>query len=107
MGAARPLLPRNIRIVLEEDMETPDQHNPRLIGSERFKDDESWIEYFKSLAPKAIKQAAHRMRKDVVDTQLPVNEKVIIRHNRALRLPTAVLKLMSDGFPAFLGETDK
>jgi hypothetical protein len=88
-------------------METVGEHDLRFIGDEVPKDDESHIEYFKSLAMKGIKQAPHFKRKDPDDIQQSAEENFTMGHKYAMSLLVAVVSLPSDGIQSLLRETDK
>jgi hypothetical protein len=97
IGAPRPPFPRDIGLVLEEDMQTLRQHDLGFVGHEVAKDDESHMEHFKSLVAKAPKQGTHAFD----DRRLLVEAALIMGRKDVLGLPITVLKLISDGVQVF------
>jgi hypothetical protein len=107
MNAAGRPLPRDIILVLEEDIETSIWYGLRLIRDDVPNNNASHMEYFKSFPAKAVKQAVHRNRKNVDEIRPDVEGELIAGDKHALGLPVAVLRLISDGIQALFRKKDK
>jgi hypothetical protein len=92
---------------LEEDMETPGQHDLTFIGDEVPKDDELHRQYFKRQTVNAINQAMHRKKKDVDDLRLSVEGLLLWGTNIHLACQSQCGDVSSHGMQMLPREADR